>query len=507
LSTGSLFKHSYLGSFYLPPLPAKESSISKDTKLPKVHFQACPPKPDAHSKGKLCQLMILDFWVQVLELNLLMSYAFNEYMNTFGIITITPTAVIAALKSLQEKMRRLELEKVQAEQNVRQVSEATQQDRRSSDLERNSPAKEADTTSSESSPAIACQLQSAEARCALLEKQLDYMRKMLEAAELDKTSIAEKQAALHSERLKNQADISTKLQKLELECLKFTSSQSEATKKIELLEQKLHEEEQERKLVQEKTAELEKGLEEDLLLCPSVPADGQGRKKTTKAVRKAATMRSVSLGSPHVSRAKQPPFVAGTSTSPSHSVHANIQSVLHMMKHRGPQTWGQSHTHPKPVAKLSTGPCGVLSSSQGAPALDSLSDLLLALQDELEEMSLDHQELKKQIEETHKRRLREDLERELDCLVHRMEEKGVQISQLRKHQLAVEKLKEKGQKARRRCINSKLGDEKKTMLSPQQRNRITSRPQCPGYQDSKCGLGGIQKLQTHLKRDDVQWEA
>lgn len=49
----------------------------------------------------------------------------------------------------------------------------------------------------------------------------------------------------------------------------------------------------------------------------------------------------------------------------------------------------------------------------------------------------EHQELVKQIDETITRELRDDLERELDCLVKRMEEKAAQITKLRKHQQTV----------------------------------------------------------------------
>lgn len=49
----------------------------------------------------------------------------------------------------------------------------------------------------------------------------------------------------------------------------------------------------------------------------------------------------------------------------------------------------------------------------------------------------EHQELVRQIDETDKRKLREDLERELDCLVRKMEEKSTQITKLRQHQLTV----------------------------------------------------------------------
>lgn len=49
----------------------------------------------------------------------------------------------------------------------------------------------------------------------------------------------------------------------------------------------------------------------------------------------------------------------------------------------------------------------------------------------------EHQELVRQIDETDRRELRDDLERELDCLVRRMEEKAAQITKLRKHQQTV----------------------------------------------------------------------
>ena len=49
----------------------------------------------------------------------------------------------------------------------------------------------------------------------------------------------------------------------------------------------------------------------------------------------------------------------------------------------------------------------------------------------------EHQDLVRQIDEARRLELREDLERELELLVKRMEEKGAQISKLRKHQETV----------------------------------------------------------------------
>lgn len=49
----------------------------------------------------------------------------------------------------------------------------------------------------------------------------------------------------------------------------------------------------------------------------------------------------------------------------------------------------------------------------------------------------EHQEYMKQIHEAKDPRIREDLERELDILVAKMEAKGQQISKVRKHQQKV----------------------------------------------------------------------
>lgn len=102
---------------------------------------------------------------------------------------------------------------------------------------------------------------------------------------------------------------------------------------------------------------------------------------------------------------------------------------------------------PKPAREL----------KQADRSLGSLSDLLLALQDELGQMSLcvsvfsifilfpdilsfffffslsEHQDLLGQLDVAHHRKEREDLKLELESLVTRMEEKGAQITKLRKH--------------------------------------------------------------------------
>jgi len=73
-------------------------------------------------------------------------------------------------------------------------------------------------------------LQNAEARCTLLEKQLDYMRKMVQTAEMDRDNAVQRSAML-SQQISQQAseDIKGQLYKLtglERDHMKLTASHS-----------------------------------------------------------------------------------------------------------------------------------------------------------------------------------------------------------------------------------------------------------------------------------------
>ncbi|KAF5890548.1 centrosomal protein CEP57L1, partial [Clarias magur] len=388
-------KHSYIGSFYAPPdkmgtqlMGQHRDKSSSDPMRTSRHTHHSAPDPGRR-------------------------------------------AVIAALKTLQEKMRRLQLERLQAEKNVERFAQATRQFGSSGNQSSQQQLQDKEEDSSKRKELVS-QLHSAEARCTLLEKQLEYMRKMVERAQRAKIPPVDKEERVHQKKSKHtEPQIQAQLQKLEEECIKLTNTQSEAERKIKLLERKLLEEEHERKLVQEKAEELQRELEANLFSAAEVKT-----KKKKKAKEKASTKKPVNTSAPRcVSKSIQMPFVAGTSTSPSHSVNANVQTVLHLLKTRQPRLCERMQSLPGSEPKKRTGVHRAPESADdAAAALGSLSDLLLALQDELGHMSFEHQELVRQIDETEKRELREDLERELDCLVRRMEEKAGQITKLRKHQ-------------------------------------------------------------------------
>uniref|UniRef100_A0A8C8ED92 Centrosomal protein 57kDa-like protein 1 n=1 Tax=Otus sunia TaxID=257818 RepID=A0A8C8ED92_9STRI len=423
-------------------------------------------------------------------------------------------AVVAALKTLQEKIRRLELEKSLAEDNLCSLSIAAAQYKAA--LEHESYKK--DTVHQklmQQRKDVSVQLNAAQSRCSLLEKQLDYMRKIVSSAELEKKMILQQQAQLQREEHQNRLELCAKLEKLEMlekECLKFTATQRIAEDKIKLLEENHFKEEHQHKHKQDKTAQFKTGFEINGILMSSItsqnkPKKENGKKKETK--KRNPTTKKTHLSQLHV-KAGELPFVAGKSVSSSHSVSANIQSVLHIMKHHNPRISSRSQ------GEAASGISGrgalsksVSSCSTSPMATESPSDLLLAMQAELGQMSCEHQELLKQIQETQDSEVREDLEQELNCLVKQMEIKGEQISKLKKHQATVQKLKRKTQKLKQGAahVKQKCGDQKEAKeIAVTVRESMSK--SCPG-QKSRSSLQllkNVQKLQSSLKKNYIMWE-
>uniref|UniRef100_A0A8C3QR38 Centrosomal protein 57kDa-like protein 1 n=2 Tax=Cyanoderma ruficeps TaxID=181631 RepID=A0A8C3QR38_9PASS len=420
-------------------------------------------------------------------------------------------AVVAALKALQEKIYRLELEKSQAEDKVCSLSRAAAQYKKV--LKHKSYEK--DTAHQElmqQRKDVSVQLNVAQSRCSLLEKQLDYMKKMVSSAELEKKMILEQQAQLQKEEDQNRLELHAKLEKLEMlekECLKLTATQRIAEDKIKHLEEKLCKEEHQHKLIQDKTAQLQTGFDINRILMSSVTSQHEPEKengKNKKPRKRNPTMKKMQLSQLHV-KAGELPFVAGKSVSSSHSVSANIQSVLHIMKHRNPcissRRQGGATAGISGHSALSK---SVSSCSTSPTATRSFSDLLLALQDELGQMSLEHQELLKQIQDTQDSQAREDLEQELDCLVKQMEMKGKQISELKKHQPTVQKLKKNTQKLKQGETHVKLkcGEQKEAKEIAVSVKENMSKP-CP-WQKSRSSLQllkAVRQLQLSLEKDYV----
>ncbi|KAK0147642.1 Centrosomal protein cep57l1 [Merluccius polli] len=436
---------------------------------------------------------------------------------------VSSKAVVDALKTLQEKIRRLELERKKAEKTAQQFSQPA------SSCERHTTSSTSfagHTQTPHAGPAqntsnkteLVSQLQSAEARCQVLEKQLDYMRLMVEKAEQDKNALAEEQASLQKQKASDSSSLQTqceKLEKLEQECIKLSQTQSQAEMKMSLLEQKLIAEERERRLVQEKADELQREMDINHRLCSPPSEDLKPKKKSRRPSASKPSSEPLLLSCP---KAKRMPFVAGTSTSPSHSVHANMQSLLHMLKHHQPQLCDRMHSLHQPRGGARKSLHQALSTASPEPetggptrvaqSLGSLSDLLLALQDELGQMSFEHQELVRQMEETPGRETGEDLERELESLLRKMEDKGVQITKLRKHQQTVRLL---NQNTQRQTAGWNSRGQKASGVSPPPRPSPIWEER-PGARRGGASQSNLQLLKetqrfrSSLKTDDLSWE-
>ncbi|XP_074716328.1 centrosomal protein of 57 kDa isoform X4 [Strix uralensis] len=373
---------------------------------------------------------------------------------------------------------------------------------------------------------LASQLAAAESRCSLLEKQLDYMRKMIQHAENEKSHLLEKQGSLERDRLLDQSHVQSKLEKLDMlekEYSRLTTMQSIAEKKMKELEQKLQEEEHARKLVQEKAAELQTGLETNRLLIQAAspllsPKTRKPRKKTKQPEKKCSTSHLTTQ--PHYRLCLgDVPFVAGKSTSPSHSVGANVQHVLHLMKQHTKALCNSRVVNDTPLAKpIGTGHPASKSRKSSLPkdsssSQEELSEVLLTLQDEFGQMSFDHQQLSKLVQEAPTIAVREDLERELEALVGKMEAKADQISKVRRHRLQLERLKRECKS--RKTSAKQVKDSRFPVSEVKVTTTVTTKGKNAGPIKVKPGeksrknlqlLRDMQTIQTSLQKDDVSWD-
>ncbi|NWU44385.1 CEP57 protein, partial [Hylia prasina] len=143
---------------------------------------------------------------------------------------------------------------------------------------------------------------------------------------------------------------------------------------------------------------LQTGLETNRLLIQAAspllsPKARQPRKKAKQPEKKYSPARHSTVQPHYRLRLSDVPFVAGKSTSPSHSVAANVQHVLHLMKHHNKALCNRHVVNDTPLAKPSSTGRPASKSRRASLPMDSsssqeeLSELLLTLQDEFGQMS------------------------------------------------------------------------------------------------------------------------
>lgn len=456
-------------------------------------------------------------------------------------------AVMSALKSLQSKINQLELERGQAEANLRSLAVETNryhdilhQDTSNVTMLSQGMDKSGLNTSglfnqsasglntsarSQGNPhagqnmqfnEVDGQLDDAENRCQLLERQLDYMRQLLHQSENNKADtvkrcLTEGQQRADSETrsLKMQID---KLNVLERDYLRLGATQTMAENKIRELEQKLLEERHHRKMVQDRAAQLESQTESGRILQKSLDKNNNKnrrpvKKKTKKVLKKGN--KPVNPNHHYHLNLNELPFVAGKSTADSHSVPANVQKVISMMKSHSTVLCSPPGTRRSTAFHGTSSSSGV---SSGGASSAEMTDLLMQLQDEFGRMSIEHQELSRQIQESHTQPLQDDLERELDNLVMRMEVKGDQISKVRRHQtLSFKKKKKRPVSARPQsaCARVPLTNgvvEVRTTIKSTPEKPVQHYLQSGSTHQAKDFLKNLKKIQTTLGKDDLSWE-
>ncbi|XP_050645107.1 centrosomal protein CEP57L1 isoform X5 [Macaca thibetana thibetana] len=394
-------------------------------------------------------------------------------------------ALILALKTLQEKIHHLELERTQAEDNLNILSREAAQYKKALENETNE-RNLAHQELIKQKKDISIQLSSAQSRCTLLEKQLEYTKRMVLNVEREKNMILEQQAQLQREKEQDQIKLYAKLEKLDVlekECFRLTTTQKTAEDKIKHLEEKLKEEEHQRKLFQDKASE------------------------KTKCIKRGPPWQICS-------KFGALPFVAEKSTSANCSVNASMQNLLQRRQHRGPhilqKPFNVAETRCLPRPSRTTSWCKAIprDSEKSISICDNLSELLMAMQDELDQMSMEHQELLKQMKETESHSVCDDIECELECLVKKMEIKGEQISKLKKHQDSVRKLQQKVQNSK---MSEASGIQQEDSNPKGSKNIKNSPRKC--LTDTKLFQKNssfhpirVHNLQMKLRRDDIMWE-
>ncbi|XP_036011355.1 centrosomal protein CEP57L1 isoform X5 [Mus musculus] len=379
-------------------------------------------------------------------------------------------ALVSALKTLQEKIRRLELERTQAEDNLNLLSREAAQYKKALEEETNE-RNLAHQELIKQKKDISIQLSSAQSRCILLEKQLEYTKRMVLNVEREKTMILEQQAQLQREKEQDQMKLHAKLEKLhvlEKECLRLTATRQTAEDKIKCLEEKLKEEEHQRRLFQDRACELQTGFEISKILMSTV-SNSKHCKEKKKQPKKTNCLK------------REPP-----------------QQRDH--KFRTP-----TFERKKPFRTTSQARANPQSSGEPVSICDSLSELLMTMEEELDQMNMEHRELLRQMMQPGNHSVSEDIEQELEQLAKKMESKGDQISKLKKHQDSVRKLQEK-------IENSRINESSGIHGNPKgSKNLKTSPRKCVSETSSFQRDRGFQPVQVHslqskLRRDDIKWE-
>ncbi|XP_038196717.1 centrosomal protein CEP57L1 isoform X4 [Arvicola amphibius] len=338
-------------------------------------------------------------------------------------------ALVSALKTLQEKIHRIELERTQAEDNLNSLSREAAQYKKALENETNE-RNLAHQELIKQKKDISIQLSSARSRCILLEKQLEYTKRMVLNVEREKAIILEQQ--------------------------------------------------------------LQTGLEISRLLMSTVSQSQpcKGKKKPPKKTK---------------SLKREPPQQMDPKCRARSLEREKTISAYGLRSFQRPAPVAEPQCRYQPLRTASWGKAVPPDSGEPVPVCDSLSDLLMAMQEELDQMAAEHREL---LRHTGSHSVSDDMERQLEQLVKKMESKEGQISKLKRHQDSVRKLQQKVQNSR---INESSGIRREDGNPKGPKNVKNSPRKCwdeanPFQKHSTCHPAQVHNLQVKLRKDDIKWE-
>ena len=455
-------------------------------------------------------------------------------------------AVFSALKDLQEKIINLEMDRSKAEKNLKVLAAETSAYKTllNQQAAPSVPPDPASRATSARSPQIVSvgrridgaaqiesQLRNADARCELLERQLENMRRMVQNAERERSDALERQIALERDRGRITAEnrtIQSKLDKMEFIQARFDdvlSRKEKSESKIKELESRLKEEEHQRKLLIDRAAQMQTDAEAQRILSEdqSKPSEVGLKKKRKKKIAKVKKQpKSVMRPTPPLHyrlNLADVPFITGTSTSPSHAVSANMQKLLHDLKQHNPK-YCNEQVMGKKVSSSSDGSSSDPEARRGRGRTahyttsnkEDLQDLLAALQDEFGKMMFEHQVLVKQISETCDSEVKLDLEQELDALVIKMERKGEQISTVKRHisQLTQKKCyKSKTRRSQSGTITRRAPPAATVCIGtrPSKSSSLSPRNRASEERNRRLALlKDMRSVRSALRKDDLSWD-
>jgi len=269
-----------------------------------------------------------------------------------------------------------------------------------------------------------------DSRIGVLEKQLEYMRRMVHQAEVERSKAAEKVTVIEREReeqeknstLEEMRSQSRKIEDLERECSKLCTAHLLAEGKIKELEGKLEEETQCHLKQSGENSQLERISAENkhlmLNITPPPPSPQQAPLSAPSSAPPSPAMKEklpckkkrkkcASSSAPSSLDWKSMPFVAGQSSPPSHSLSANVQQMLSVLKQENPTLCARITTQKKSSAGMST---------------RDIKQVISGLEDDLGSLTIEYQTLKKGGSSA-----------KLESVAANMKKKSQHISKLKSH--------------------------------------------------------------------------